>query len=139
MGILMGIFSTLFGTTETAKKAVDVAADSIRGVGNWIDEQQFTPEEKSEAFLRAAESHLEMIKAIQNESSVRSITRRILAWSVVSTFLIMLIAAAIVYKFDPTYGDFLLGIATESMLGELTLSIGIFYFGTSLMRAFKKD
>lgn len=134
----MGFWAGLFGSSKNVETAVELAADSVRGVGTWIDEQAFTDEEKSKAFFRAAEMQMEFIQKAQDENSIRSITRRIMAWAVMGTFLLFLISGAALYEYNPEYSQFLLRTATESMLGELTLGVSVFYFGVHLMRALKQ-
>ena len=134
----MGWFATLFGTAASAGTAVDLAADSVRGVGRWIDEQKFTEQEKAEQYLKAADMYIEMLKTIQSESSIRSVTRRLMAWAVIGTFLFLILYGTVWFRYDPDYAEFILTVATKSMLGELTLGVSVFYFGVHLLRAFNK-
>ena len=134
----MGWFATLFGTAAGASTAVDLAADSVRGVGKWIDEQKFTEQEKAEQYLKAADMYIEMLKTVQAESGIRSVTRRIMAWAILCVFLFLVLYGIAWYRFDPGYAEFILTVATESMLGELTLGVSVFYFGAHLLRVFHK-
>jgi len=134
----MGWFATLFGTAASAGTAVDLAADSVRGVGRWIDEQKFTEQEKAEQYLKATEMYIDMLKTVQQESAIRSVTRRLMAWAIVGTFLLLLIYGVGWYRYDPGYAEFILTVATKSMLGELTLGVAVFYFGVHLLRAYNK-
>ena len=73
---MLSWLTKLFGSSDSMSKTMDIVGDSIRGVGNWIDERDFTEEEKSKANADASKAHLDLIKAIKDENSTRSITRR---------------------------------------------------------------
>jgi hypothetical protein len=121
----LGVFSKLFGSAKTVDTLVDGA---VKG----IDALVFTEEEKSEAHRETFQLWLKMQEVVSQESSVRSVTRRILAVMIVGTFLFFLISAAVAYPISIDYAKFLLSLAKE--LGGLTLAIGCFYFGVHLIR-----
>lgn len=131
----MGWLTGLFGGGDTANKAIDSATTVLSGIGGWIDNKDFTPQEKSIALAKAADNHLELVKAINNENSVRSITRRIMAWGIVgfnilwaSVAMIFIIIgkAEIVKDMVKVVEAFNLGIA---FVAVITL-----YFGVQFMR-----
>ncbi len=89
------MFWDLFSGEKTVEKAVNLVDDSVRGVGGWIDEQQFTEQEKAENRQRLMDFRLKVLSKTADESSVRSISRRILAWTIVGVFLMLVVTAAI--------------------------------------------
>lgn len=134
----MGFFKALFGSQETTQRAVALVDDSVRGIGKWIDEQKFTEQEKAEQYLKATESYIEMLKVVQQESTVRSFTRRVLAWAIMGTFLLLNITAAALYRIDVEYAKFIFDLATKTLLGELTIGVAVFYFGVAAIRSWRQ-
>ena len=114
----------LKGVLSTPKIATDVVEGAISG----IDKLFFTEEEKSDARQKMSEVWLDTVKATAGESSIRSITRRILAVMIVGTFLFFLITSFLCFPYLPTWSAFGLSLAKE--LSTLTLAVGVFYFGT---------
>ncbi len=131
----MGWLSGLFGGKDTAGKAIDAATGILDGVGGWIDGQQFTEQEKSEHLGLAVKAHLELVRATNNENSVRSITRRVMAWGIVGFTLFWASVAMLFVIFDHSdkakamievMGAFNLGIAFVAVIG--------LYFGVQFLR-----
>ena len=108
-------------------KVVDMAGKTVDGVIAGVDKLFFTDEEKSEASQKTIDTYLEFMKLATDENSVRSMTRRVLAVMILGSFLVMLVAAAIMWRFDPQWAGFVLGCAKS--IDNLVLAIGIFYFG----------
>jgi len=98
----MGWFSKFLGTD----KALDVANNAIDKISGGLDQIIFTEEEKSEHALKVFEFWLETQKTVANESTVRSITRRIIAVAITLNFLFAL-DLAIVF--------FAMGLDTKAM------------------------
>ena len=134
----MGLIDAFFGGSKTAEKTVDFVTDSAKGIGSWIDGQQFTDQEKSVANLKIVGMVLKGIELTRDENSTRSVTRRYLAWAVMGSYLTLNLGSAIVYKLDKEYAEYLFKLANDSGLGELALGVGMFYFLTSIVRANKK-
>ena len=133
----MGILSALFGGSEAAKKTLDLASDSIRGIGTWIDERKLTDEEKVKYAAEATKAHLELIKATANENSVRSITRRYLAWAIVGTCLFaFLLSVALWLAGKPVDG--IVKLVEAFRLGWAFTAVVVFYFGASIARSLQK-
>ena len=65
------------------------------GVGNWIDEQQFTPEEKAQYSKETAQQFQAFMQSTIKESTQRSMTRRNLAIWIIRTWIALLIASII--------------------------------------------
>ena len=124
---------------KTSSKAVDMADKVVDGAIAGIDKLFFTDEEKADMSQKAFELWIELQRAIAGESSIRSITRRILAILIMGSFLLMLLAAAFIWIFNPLWSKFILEVAGN--LSNLVLAIGIFYFGYyavgGVVRSFK--
>lgn len=120
----MGFLSFL----KSSEKALDIVDKGTNGVIAGMDKLFFTNEEKSEASLKVTEAHLKLVEATAGENSKRSITRRILAVMIMGSFLALLLFGAVIHRWDPEWSKHVLVCA--SALSTLSLTIGIFYFGT---------
>ena len=105
-----------------------VATDVVEGAIAGVDKLFFTDEEKADTKIKMQQIWLEAIKTTANESSIRSITRRILAVMIMGSFLFLILASFFCFPFLPTMAAFGLSLAKE--LSTLTLAVGVFYFGT---------
>jgi len=138
----MGILSWLTG----GGKAVEKGAEALSGGFNLIDAAFHTDQEKAEGRKGWFDLWIKGQAVIQNESTARAITRRLIAVSVVGTFLLLVLVGCgmIVLGFDsvPVYskdGNEIIATISKTgkmveFLGELkfgviTLTIIIFYFG----------
>jgi hypothetical protein len=133
-------FMSLFSWLRTSEKAVDTGLDLVTTAAKGLDMLVFTDEEKAQMSLSTMKLWLEMQDRTAHESSIRSLTRRFIAISIVFTFLLFLIGAAVVFKIDVGWARYLLGLAEE--LGDLTLLVAFFYFGShsvsSILKGMKK-
>ena len=132
---MFGFLSNLFGGSDTASKTMDLVGDSVRGIGNFIDEQNFTPEEQSVALGKAVDMHLELVKATTNENSKRAVTRRWLAWGItgfVLTWSSVAMVFAIMDKVDIV--NSMVQVVQAFHLGITFLAVIGFYFGVQLLR-----
>lgn len=126
----MSLFSKLFSSgPDAAGKVLDAG---IRG----LDALVFTDEEKSAAKQKLSDTWLETQKVLQAETSIRSVTRRIIAFAVVFPFVLLILLAAAVYPFQPEYSKFLITLA-EGQFGWLVLTVATFYFGPMVGRIFE--
>lgn len=139
---MMNMFSALwsgakalFGGSSKAEQAASFAETAIKGVGHYIDGKDFTPQEQAEQWAKAVDVHLELVKATANENSLRSVTRRWLAWGITGFMVFwgsvgMGFAIAgkkeIVTNMVAVADAFNLGIAFVCVVG--------FYFGVQLLR-----
>ena len=131
----MGWFSNLLGGKENTGKVIDLAADSIKGIGNWIDNKDFTPQEKAANWAKAVEAHLELVKATADENSIRSVTRRWLAWGITGWILIMAtISIALSIAGKQAAVKNIIGIINAFELGIAFVAVMGFYFGVQLFR-----
>lgn len=119
----MGLFSFL----GTSSKAVDAATGLIGGVVDGIDAVILTEEEKIKFDLKRTELWLKMQEVIANESTVRSVTRRVLAVVSFIVYLTLNVASCIVWPFAPEHSDQIFKVAMN--LNKLVIPITVFYFG----------
>ena len=136
---MFNIITKLFGGTSTAKAATNLVADSIRGIGSFIDEQQFTPQEKAE-FAREWNKHfLELNAQLTKENSVRSVTRRIMAWGIVGfTLLNAQIAVYFSIKGEKEVVNAMLSVVQSFNLDWAFVSVCVLYFGVQFFRTDQK-
>ena len=125
----------IFGGGDNASKTMDLVGDSVRGIGNWIDEKEFTPEEKAKSLARAVDAHLELIKATTNENAPRSVTRRWLAWGVAG-FMVFWGSIAMVFAIfgQKEIVSSMVAVAEAFYMGLVFLAVMGFYFGVQLLR-----
>lgn len=123
----MGFLTSLFKLPKTADKAVDIADKMTTGFIAGIDKIWHTDEEKSDAKQKFTETYLGFWKLISTENSEQSKARRELAKMTFQVFFFFLLAAGVIYPFDPEYAIFLLGLAGKIMF--LVTAIGVIYFG----------
>lgn len=137
MSVLRSLWSgakMLLGFTG-ASKGSDNVMKVASGIGNFIDEQKFTEEERVKFRLTAIEQYGKFMESTVEENTQRSITRRVLAMWVIRVELAIIVFSLLMYKVDPQWADYGYKMATDSPLGLLTLGVGAFFFGTHLVRA----
>ncbi len=137
MSILRGLWSgarVLLGFSG-ASKGSDNVMKVASGIGNFIDEQKFTEEERAKFRLTAIEQYGKFMESTVGENTQRSITRRELAIWIIRVELAVLVFSLLMHRFDPGWAKYGYEIATNSPLGLLSLGVGAFFFGTHLVRA----
>lgn len=131
MGILSGLKSLgSWFAGGSGEKGMEV----IKGVGSWIDEQQYTDQEKAEASAARVAAYAKFMEQTIQENSQRSITRRSLALLVLRWWIFLLTFSAILYKIDPAWSKYLFDIASYNGVVALVGGIGAFFFGSHLLR-----
>ena len=133
-GIVSGV-KAIFGAGQDGQSNVMKAAT---GIGNWIDEQQFTDQEKAAYTASMADKFGEFMSHTINENTERSRSRREIAIWIIRAEIGFLTSSAISFKFDPELAKYLYQIAADSPMGYLTLGVGAFFFGAHLVRAAKQ-
>lgn len=126
----MGILSWFTG----GGKQVDKVTDAVI---NGVDAVFYTEEEKAEDSKKRAELWYKFMEMARDESSIKSVTRRIIAILVMSHWLLFLDVALVSH---------LLGNSQEAKFSfELANAmlwivggVGAFYFGTHLIKQAKK-
>lgn len=122
----MALFKWFTGGTKAAEKVLDAG---MKG----LDAMFFTKEEKAQFYTQLGQQWIDTMKVLQGESSIRSITRRVIAFAVIFTYIPMVVSAAVMYAFDPRYATFLMEVA-DSKFGWLVVAIGTFYFGPYMIQ-----
>ena len=112
----------------------DKGMEVIKGVGSWIDEQQFTEQEKADNAAARAEAYSKFMQQTIDENSERSRTRRSLALLVLRWWIFLLTLSAILYKVDQAWSAYIFKIATYQDVAFLVLGIGAFFWGSHLLR-----
>jgi len=122
----MSLFSWFTSGPKAAEKVLDA---SIKG----LDALVFTQEERAELNKKLGENWLELQKVLGNENTVRSVTRRIIAFAALGSYIVLVTAAAVAYGLgNVEYAAFLIALA-EGKFGWLVLAIGGFYFGPHML------
>lgn len=135
MGWLASVGGWFMGTN--GEKNADLVRDTVRGVGTWIDEREFTAEEKAKANMELAVKYALYADQTMQENTQRSKTRRSLALMIIRVEGFILLLSAATFRASPEWSEYLYKIAVDSPWGLLTLGVGAFFFGTHLLRAYK--
>jgi len=93
-----------------------------------LDNAFFTDQERSAAMQKFTETWLSIQDKIAAENSLSSITRRILAYMIMSTFLGLVVFACFVWKWDPAWSAYILQVLEKTQLGTLAVAVGATYF-----------
>ena len=131
LGWLKTAGSWLLGGSDNSK-----GFEIVKGVGSWIDEQQFTDQEKAEDLMQCAVHYGEYMKTTIDENTERSRTRRALAQMILRWWLMMLTFSGFLYKVSPEWSAYIFKIATYEHVCYLVLGIGAFFWGSHLARNF---
>ena len=129
--------SFLFGGSAKESAGVTNAMSVARGIGSFIDEQDYTKEEKAVAHAQNTAAILKAVAATRDENSTRSVTRRVMAWAIMGIFLTTFVIALMRYLVLGLPAADIIKIVDQFMLGELALAVGSFYFMVSLVRSRK--
>lgn len=130
----MSWITTLLGTP----KIVSTVADTVKSGVGMLDNAFYTDQEKAANSLKMTDIWLKIQKAIADENSIRSITRRILAWGIIVNFLIIIDIGVYLTVTDNTAKVTILkNFILETKMGWMALSVVIFYFGYYGIQAIK--
>ncbi|MCK4522019.1 MAG: hypothetical protein KAU20_05580 [Nanoarchaeota archaeon] len=122
----MGFLTTLLG----APKIVNTVADTVKGGMDFVDKAFYTNQEKAENANKLMEVWVKIQGAIAQENSIRSVTRRLLAWATMGLFLFLVFMACALWKIDPEWAKYIKDTTIEMKLAYLALLVGFFYFGS---------
>lgn len=115
-----GIFS--------APQIVETGCEVVKSGVGMLDNAFYTDQEKAANAITIAQMGLERVKAALSESTVRSITRRFLAFAIVGQCMFLTEFAAIFYIFGQTeWANFMLELL--KFWGVSLGAVVIFYFG----------
>jgi hypothetical protein len=121
---------SLFSWFASGPKAAERVLD---GAISGIDKLIFTEEEKSEVRTKLADQWLELQKLLGEETTTRSVSRRIIALLFVVPFVLLNVSAAVIYAFNEAYARFMFEVA-DGQFGVLTLTVAGFYFGPYMLQ-----
>lgn len=141
MNLLSGLWSgakILLGLGSSGGSGSDNVMKVASGIGNYIDEQEFTAEEKAAHNATMIGHFGGFMESTVAENTQRSKTRRELALLVMRWELIMLTGSAILYRIDQGLSEYIYKICTAEPIGYFVLGIGAFFFGAHIVRAVKK-
>lgn len=124
----MGFFSFLgikkaMDTVEVGGQIVNKATD---GIISGLDKIAYTPEEKDDNKIIMRDQIVKMWSTFATENTEQSKARRELANMTFKVFFTLLLGAAAVWYFNPTYAKFLFGLAKEIIW--LVGMVGATYF-----------
>ena len=142
MSVLSGLWTgakVLFGLGSGSGKGVDNVMAVAKGVGGYIDEQKFTPQEQSEFNVKLI-GHMDSSMAnTVSENTERSKARREIALLVMRWALAMLTISGILHLCGWTEdAKFIRDLVIDDPIGYFVLGIGAFFFGAHIVRAMRE-
>ena len=120
----MGLFSFLKSNQKTVDKVID-------GAVSGIDKMFFTKEEKTQVTKEMADGLQDFVKQTLDENTARSRTRRVLAIMIMAVYLLLIIAAVVVFAFSKEYAEFVFKVVGE--MSTYALMVAGFFFGAHLL------
>jgi hypothetical protein len=115
------LFDWIFGASNSAGKVIDGA---IAG----IDKIVYTEEEKADARSKLLEQWIKLQETLGEETTVRGVTRRILAIMFCGAYILLSVSSAFIWPFWQEYANFLWEVA-NGQYGWITTAVAVFYFG----------
>jgi len=129
----MGWLTDLFGSSKSVDTVVETAA---KGLYNGIDKLFYTDEEKAEGRIKAGELFLRFTEKALDQNSIRSVTRRWLAFIIVGPMMAFFIASGVAFPFNEPLAIHLYKVFSD--LVPWGTGILATYFGPHLIGAIKK-
>lgn len=126
----MSFWGKLFGSTTVVETAADTVSTAVKTGFGMLDSAFYTDQEKAADAKDATRIWLEIQKVIAGENSLRSITRRIIAWAFVAEFLLAFNVGLFCALFFESKVEKVVSIVAAFQLGYIVLAIVTFYFGT---------
>jgi hypothetical protein len=127
----MSIFGRLLGSD----KALDIAEKGLTGGMSLLDAAFYTDQEKAENKQKMTEAWLKTQELIGKESSPTSISRRIIAWSVIGMTIVTFACGLIFIGFGADARlDILIKWSVAMKLDWAFVGVIGFYFGAHLIR-----
>lgn len=116
----------------------DRVLDTVNGVGNWIDEQQFTEEEKANQKVLLLDWKLKWINATQGMNLARRWIALMFVVNFLITFQVCLWASVLSFVVDFPADKLIIGVvelAGAFQLGWIMITVVVFYFGKGMVDA----
>ena len=140
---MMGLFTGLkaiLGGADVIKETVKIAGDTVRATGTWIDEQQYTTEEKAKAWQESVATYLKWVELTSTENSLWRVTRRWLAWAIVGEIILLAnVSVILVILGQSAMVEQIIAVANAFWLGEGVTAVLVTYFGAGLLRIGKGE
>ena len=140
----MGLWNWLTGAKQV-DKTLDIADKTTTGIVSGIDKMFYTEEEKAEMLQKrleiaeqASKTHIELMKVTHDETTARSVTRRIIAILIMAITVISMVLLCAIWKYDKAWGEFILRVIEYYQLGWAFIAVVVFFFGNHMIRGFKK-
>ena len=121
----MSWFTALIG----APKVVGMVADTVKSGMTMWDNSKFTAQEQAIMGRDMMKVWLKIQEATASENSIRSVTRRILAWGIIGTFLSWVSFTCGIYRYNPEWATHVKETVVATRFGWMACSVVIFYFG----------
>ena len=121
---ILGIASTVLGIASKDKSGL------VKAAKDGIDNIKLSEEERAQYML-------EYIKTQDDQNSLRSVARRLIACIIVGLFAILMAGSAITYAFNEAWSQRLFELATSTTMTVAVGSIIGFYFYIQAVRAKK--
>ena len=142
MSILSGLWAGAklvmgLGSAESNTGTDNVMAIA-KGVGGFIDEQNFTTEEQAVYNSTMISAMGRFMEGTVDENTQRSKTRREVAIMVIRWALAMLTLSAILHLAGQAdHAKYIRDLVIDDPIGYLVLGVGAFFFGAHIVRAMK--
>jgi len=120
----MGLLTFLSGVSGAAKSMPKI----VSGIANGLDALHFSQEERAGVITGITKTVVDYAKQTINESSVRSMTRRVLALMFCGSFLYLLLFSAMAWRWNTEWAIHTFNCAKQ--LVNPVIAIIIFFFGS---------
>ena len=122
------------GWFSSTDKVVDDVLDKDNGLltqfGSWIGRMELTEEDALIANAKTVSSVQDHVVDTLSENTERSKSRRSIAGWIVKTYIISLVFAMFVWKFDPEWSEFILKALSGLAIGGAFTAVVVFHFGS---------
>lgn len=133
----MGFFSALKSVGSWLVGSSGNGMDVVKGVGSWIDEQQWTEQEQAEWTTKRVELFSKFLDQTIKENSERSRTRRSLSLLFIRWWLLMMTFSGLLYPINQQWSKYIWQIVSYEYVVYFALGIGAFFWGAHIVRGTK--
>lgn len=133
LGAVFSFFTNLFGGTG---KAVDTIEKVGGAIATGLDKVIFTDQEKSETLQKTRDMFTDFVKTTVSENSIRSVTRRWLAFSIVLPGMACFVSGVIAQVAGAAEAANALFNGFNTLM-PVMIGVLAFYFGPHLIGARK--
>lgn len=127
---MFSFIKNLFGGSGDTSSILEKAAD---GIYNGLDKLVYTEEEKAESLAKGRELFMEFAKVAYDQNSIRSVTRRWLAFMVIGPTMVFYVVSVLFRLFGMVAeADFTIQAANN--LIPWAGGVLAFYFGPHLIK-----